>query len=76
MQLCSICTCIFDKSIVDIVCCKISEKYCVHLQWCYYILIQIYVCVYSVCVCSCGSVVEHCVSSAKVVSSIPREHSY
>ncbi len=29
VQLCSICTCIFDKSIVDIVCCKISEKYCV-----------------------------------------------
>ncbi len=24
--------------------------------------------------CSCGSVVEHCVSSAKVVGSIPREH--
>ncbi len=23
---------------------------------------------------SCGSVVEHCVSSAKVVGSIPREH--
>ncbi len=28
------------------------------------------------CVCSCGSVVEHCVSSAKVVGSIPREHMY
>ncbi len=27
-------------------------------------------------VCSCGSVVEHCVSSAKVVGSIPREHTY
>ncbi len=26
--------------------------------------------------CSCGSVVEHCVSSAKVVGSIPREHTY
>ncbi len=26
--------------------------------------------------CSCGSVVEHCVSSAKVVGSIPREHMY
>ncbi len=26
--------------------------------------------------CSCGSVVEHCVSSAKVVGSIPREHIY
>ncbi len=25
---------------------------------------------------SCGSVVEHCVSSAKVVGSIPREHMY
>ncbi len=25
---------------------------------------------------SCGSVVEHCVSSAKVVGSIPREHTY
>ncbi len=25
--------------------------------------------------CSCGSVVEHCVSSTKVVGSIPREHS-
>ncbi len=24
--------------------------------------------------CSCGSVVEHCVSSVKVVGSIPREH--
>ncbi len=24
----------------------------------------------------CGSVVEHCVSSAKVVGSIPREHIY
>ncbi len=24
--------------------------------------------------CSCGSVVDHCVSSAKVVGSIPREH--
>ncbi len=24
--------------------------------------------------CSCGSVVEHCISSAKVVDSIPREH--
>ncbi len=24
--------------------------------------------------CSCGSVVEHCVSSAKVLGSIPREH--
>ncbi len=23
--------------------------------------------------CSCGSVVEHCVSSAKIVGSIPRE---
>ncbi len=37
------------------------------------------VCMYerkSVCVfaCSCGSVVEHCVSSAKVVGSIPRTH--
>ncbi len=26
--------------------------------------------------CSCGSVVEHCVSSAKVVGSILREHTY
>ncbi len=26
--------------------------------------------------CSCGSVVEHCVSSTKVVGSIPREHTY
>ncbi len=26
--------------------------------------------------CSCGSVVEHCVSSAKVVGLIPREQSY
>ncbi len=26
--------------------------------------------------CSCGSVVEHCVSSAKVVCLIPREHTY
>ncbi len=26
--------------------------------------------------CFCGSVVEHCVSSAKVVGSIPREHTY
>ncbi len=26
--------------------------------------------------CSCGSGVEHCVSSAKVVGSIPREHTY
>ncbi len=26
--------------------------------------------------CSCGSVVEHCVSSSKVVGSIPREHTY
>ncbi len=26
--------------------------------------------------CSCGSVVEQCVSSAKVVGSIPREHMY
>ncbi len=26
--------------------------------------------------CSCGSVVEHCISSAKVVGSIPREHTY
>ncbi len=26
--------------------------------------------------CFCGSVVEHCVSSAKVVGSIPREHMY
>ncbi len=26
--------------------------------------------------CSCGSVVKHCVSSAKVVGSIPREHMY
>ncbi len=26
--------------------------------------------------CSCGSVVEHCVRSAKVVGSIPREHTY
>ncbi len=26
--------------------------------------------------CSCGSVVEHCVSSAKVVGLIPREHMY
>ncbi len=26
--------------------------------------------------CSCGSVVEHCVSNAKVVGSIPREHTY
>ncbi len=25
---------------------------------------------------SCGSVVEHCVSSATVVGSIPREHTY
>ncbi len=24
--------------------------------------------------CPCGSVVEHCISSAKVVGSIPREH--
>ncbi len=24
--------------------------------------------------CSCGSVVEHCVSNAKVVGSIPRVH--
>ncbi len=27
-------------------------------------------------ICSCGSVVEHCVSSAKVVGSIPREHTF
>ncbi len=27
-------------------------------------------------ICSCGSVVEHGVSSAKVVGSIPREHTY
>ncbi len=27
-----------------------------------------------VLMCSCGSVVEHCVSSANVVGSIPREH--
>ncbi len=27
-------------------------------------------------ICSCGSVVEHCVNSAKVVGSIPREHTY
>ncbi len=26
--------------------------------------------------CSCGSVVEHCVSSTKDVGSIPREHTY
>ncbi len=26
--------------------------------------------------CSCGSVVEHCVCSAKAVGSIPREHTY
>ncbi len=26
--------------------------------------------------CSCGSVVEHCVSSAKIVGLIPREHTY
>ncbi len=26
--------------------------------------------------CSCGSVVEHCVISAKVVGSIPSEHTY
>ncbi len=26
--------------------------------------------------CSCGSVVEHCLSSAKVVGSIPREHTH
>ncbi len=26
--------------------------------------------------CSCGSVVEHCVSSVKVVGSFPREHMY
>ncbi len=26
--------------------------------------------------CSCGSVVEHCVSGLKVVGSIPREHTY
>ncbi len=26
--------------------------------------------------CSCGSVVEHCVSSAKVVGSTPRKHTY
>ncbi len=26
--------------------------------------------------CSCGSVVEHCVSNAKVVGSIPSEHMY
>ncbi len=26
--------------------------------------------------CSCGSVVEHCVSIAKFVGSIPREHTY
>ncbi len=26
--------------------------------------------------CSCGTVVEHCVSSAKGVGSIPREHTY
>ncbi len=25
---------------------------------------------------SCGSVVEHCVSSTKVVGSVPREHVY
>ncbi len=31
---------------------------------------------YSPDMCSCGSVVEHCVSSAKVVGSIPREHTY
>ncbi len=30
----------------------------------------------TLCMCSCGSVVEHCVSSAKVVCSIPREHTY
>ncbi len=27
-------------------------------------------------ICSCGSVVEHCVSSARVVGSIPREYTY
>ncbi len=26
--------------------------------------------------CSCGSVVEHCVSSTNVMGSIPREHTY
>ncbi len=26
--------------------------------------------------CSCGSVVEHCIMSANVVGSIPREHTY
>ncbi len=30
----------------------------------------------TVCMCSCGSVVEHCVCSAKVVGLIPREHTY
>ncbi len=28
------------------------------------------------CSCACGSVVEHCVSTAKVVGSIPREHTH
>ncbi len=32
--------------------------------------------VYTVVKCSCGSVIEHCVSSTKVVGSIPREHTY
>ncbi len=30
----------------------------------------------STTLCSCGSVIEQCVSSAKVVGSIPREHTY
>ncbi len=27
-------------------------------------------------ICSCGSMVEHCINSAKVVGSIPRQHTY
>ncbi len=39
----------------------------------YYSKIYIY---FIVLKCSRGSVVEHCVCSAKVVGSIPREHTY
>ncbi len=51
-------------------------KHSTHSSLCNTKYFEFYAIMVSVKMCSCGSVVEHCVSSAKVVGSIPREHMY
>ncbi len=42
----------------------------------FYIFLYLKFIFLSFAMCSYGSVVEHCVNGAKVVGSIPREHTY